>query len=144
MTTTTLSGVLPRAHIGRRESRKAASSNARERTRRTPPSLEGRGRRCIASATARGEESEVMRQKRVLITGSTKGLGLELANQFLREGDKVCVTSRSKANVNDVVLELQTRYGSENVCGLACDVCDHEQESNLAKHCVENLGEIDF
>ena len=45
----------------------------------------------IASATARGEESEVMRQKGVLITGSTKGLGLELANQFLREGDKVCV-----------------------------------------------------
>ena len=87
----------------------------RERTRRTPPSLEGRGRRCIASATTRGEESEVMRQKRVLITGSTKGLGLELANQFLREGDKVCVTSRSKANVNDVVLELQTRYGSPNV-----------------------------
>ena len=143
MTTSTLSGVLPRAHIGRRENRKAASSNARERTRRTPPSLEGRGR-CIASATARGEESEVMRQKRVLITGSTKGLGLELANQFLREGDKVCVTSRSKANVNDVVLELQTRYGSENVCGLACDVCDHEQVSNLAKHCVENLGGIDF
>ena len=85
-----------------------------------------------------------MSQKRVLITGSTKGLGYELANQFLQEGDRVCVTSRSEANVKDVVLELRARYGMENVCGIACDVCDHEQVSELSKYCVENFGGIDF
>ena len=85
-----------------------------------------------------------MSQKRVLITGSTKGLGYELANQFLQEGDRVCVTSRSEANVNDVVLELRARYGMENVCGIACDVCDHEQVSELSKYCAENFGGIDF
>jgi len=85
-----------------------------------------------------------MSQKRVLITGSTKGLGYELANQFLREGDRVCVTSRSKGNVDEIVLELQSRYGEENVCGIACNVCHHEQVAELSKHCVERLGGIDF
>ena len=77
----------------------------------------GRHRRKVSSTSAttttttakraekeKQNEQYQMSQKRVLITGSTKGLGYELANQFLQEGDRVCVTSRSEANVRDVVL----------------------------------------
>lgn len=121
--------------IGRRHRGKVSSTSARTATTTTAKRAE---------KEEENEQQYQMSQKRVLITGSTKGLGYELANQFLQEGDRVCVTSRSEANVNDVVLELRARYGMENVCGIACDVCDHEQVSELSKCCVENFGGIDF
>ena len=121
--------------IGRRHRGKVSSTSARTATTTTAKRAE---------KEEENEQQYQMSQKRVLITGSTKGLGYELANQFLQEGDRVCVTSRSEANVNDVVLELRARYGMENVCGIACDVCDHEQVSELSRYCVENFGGIDF
>jgi len=154
-TTTTMSySIAASAFTSNRSERyaKNISSRSQQQRRRFSQRAVGlssssRGRNVSPSALTQREETgeeQKMSQKRVLITGSTKGLGYELANQFLREGDRVCVTSRSKGNVDEIVLELQSRYGEENVCGIACNVCDHEQVAELSKHCVERLGGIDF
>jgi len=85
-----------------------------------------------------------MNQKKVLITGSTKGLGFEIAKQFLEQGDRVCVTSRNEANVKFTVSQFKKMYGNDNVCGVACDVSSAKDIEKLAKHCVDSLGGVDF
>ena len=44
---------------------------------------------------------------KVVITGSTKGLGLELARGFLSRGDRVVVTSRDETRVREAVAALR-------------------------------------
>jgi len=80
----------------------------------------------------------------VLITGSTKGLGRALAEEFLRQGDSVCVTSRSQAAVDDTLEDLQ-QYAvrGAQVCGLACDVREASQVARLSKFVQESLGGVD-
>ena len=43
---------------------------------------------------------------KVVITGSTKGLGLELARGFLANGDEVVVTSRDETRVREARMNL--------------------------------------
>lgn len=45
-------------------------------------------------------------RKRVLISGSTKGIGLGLARGFLSEGAKVFINSRNESDVNDILGDL--------------------------------------
>jgi 3-oxoacyl-[acyl-carrier protein] reductase len=40
-----------------------------------------------------------LKGKRVLITGASKGIGLACASHFIEEGAKVCIVSRSQANL---------------------------------------------
>lgn len=44
----------------------------------------------------------------VVITGSTKGLGLSLAKQFLKSGDNVIITSRNTTNINHALTVLNS------------------------------------
>ena len=46
----------------------------------------------------------------VVVTGSTKGVGLALAEEFLRSGDDVVVCSRKKDKVEKTVERLRDRY----------------------------------
>ena len=44
----------------------------------------------------------------VVITGSTKGIGLSLAKQFLNNGDNVIISSRNTKNINNALTSLNT------------------------------------
>eukprot|EP00798_Chlamydomonas_sp_ICE-L_P017212 gene17212-23533_t len=52
---------------------------------------------------------------KVLITGSTKGVGKALAEQFLTAGDSVVISSRSEERVNETVRELAEKFGQDKV-----------------------------
>lgn len=59
----------------------------------------------------------------ILITGSTRGIGKGLAQEFLRLGHQVIVTGRSDAAVRSAVAELGQPQGREGqVLGVVCDV----------------------
>jgi NAD(P)-dependent dehydrogenase (short-subunit alcohol dehydrogenase family) len=75
---------------------------------------------------------------RVLITGSTKGLGLALAQGFLAAGDRVVVTSRDGGKVAEVVDALGGE-GSGRVCGTPADVSRAESVAALAAYAVERM-----
>lgn len=79
----------------------------------------------------------------VLITGSTKGVGLALAEEFLRNGDNVVVCSRSQERVQSVVQELRSQFGEQRVWGKECDVRDAKSIEALADYVKSNLGHID-
>ncbi len=94
-------------------------------------------RRCVKAesrAAAGRKASKITPPYRVLITGSTKGersiihapllylrpwlhagVGLALAEDFLRMGDSVLVSSRSDERVQEAVSELAKEHGADRV-----------------------------
>lgn len=60
--------------------------------------------------------------QRVLVTGSTKGIGRTTAVELLELGASVFISSRSEADVTATVSELRATYGDERVHGCAADV----------------------
>jgi NAD(P)-dependent dehydrogenase (short-subunit alcohol dehydrogenase family) len=82
--------------------------------------------------------------KVVVITGSTRGIGLALAEQLLQRGCNVVISSRTTSRVDDVVSQLQTQYGKERVYGLACDVSQREQVQALWDGAIGAFGRIDI
>lgn len=78
----------------------------------------------------------------VVITGSTKGLGLALAKEFLRSGDRVVISSRSGDRVKGVTKELEALHGHDKVKGIECNVGVPEDVARLASFAQEQLGEV--
>jgi len=85
-----------------------------------------------------------MKGKSVLITGSTKGIGLEIAKIMLATGANVIVNSRSERDVATMVQKLGSYSQSRgSTKGLPCDVGVFESCEKLANYAVESFGKID-
>jgi len=80
----------------------------------------------------------------VVITGSTKGIGLGMAREFLQRGHDVMVSSRTPQAVDQVVAELREAWPDRNVAGRVCDVTDYGQVQNLWDRAAEILGSVDI
>ena len=80
---------------------------------------------------------------KVIITGSTKGLGLELARGFLSRGDRVVVTSRDETRVREAVAALREAFG-ERVAGVAADVSRPDAVDALTDFASESMGGVDI
>ncbi len=81
--------------------------------------------------------------KRIVITGSTRGIGNGLAREFLKRQCQVAISGRSADSVKDVVNELSQYYGTSKVCGAACDVANSHQLQELWDHAVAAFGGVD-
>ena len=79
----------------------------------------------------------------VVITGSTKGIGLAMARTHLALGDRVVINSRDADRVQASVAELTAEFGDDNVSGVAANVSLAQDAKLLAKEAAEFLGEID-
>lgn len=62
-----------------------------------------------------------LKGKRVLVTGSTRGIGRATAERFLEEGARVVLTSRSETELRKVRDELASRQAASDVLCRACD-----------------------
>jgi ssDNA-binding Zn-finger/Zn-ribbon topoisomerase 1 len=80
----------------------------------------------------------------VLVTGSTKGVGLALAREFLRFGDNVVICSRSVERVENTVQDLKKEFEEQKILGMACDVRDSESIQALVDMAKSKLGHIDI
>lgn len=80
----------------------------------------------------------------MLITGSSKGIGYALAKEFLNEGDKVIICSRSGENVDKAVSSLTQEFGEQRAFGTAADVRNGESVHALISFAKEKLGYIDI
>jgi NAD(P)-dependent dehydrogenase (short-subunit alcohol dehydrogenase family) len=81
--------------------------------------------------------------KTVVVTGSTRGIGRGLAENFLARGCRVVISGRSEAAVESVCTELAETYGQDRVAGKACDIVDVEALQGLWGCGVEHFGSID-
>jgi NAD(P)-dependent dehydrogenase (short-subunit alcohol dehydrogenase family) len=80
----------------------------------------------------------------VVITGSTKGIGLGMAREFLQRGHDVMISSRTSRAVDDVVSQLRQTWPDRNVIGRVCDVTDFGQIQNLWDRAADTLGSVDI
>ena len=78
----------------------------------------------------------------VLVTGSSRGLGLALAEQFAREGCKLVLCARKEHELARARQRVE-RSGAE-VCAVACDVSRPEQVEHLIRVARQHFGQIDI
>jgi len=85
---------------------------------------------------------ENIKGKVALVTGGSKGIGYGIAEELLKSGVKVAITSRSEAAANKAVESL-IGYGAENIIGMASDVRDLESQQDVVNKVVERWGKLD-
>jgi NAD(P)-dependent dehydrogenase (short-subunit alcohol dehydrogenase family) len=82
--------------------------------------------------------------KHVVITGSTRGIGLGLAEAFLDLDCSVTISGREQDTVNQAVSQLIDIYAPEKIYGIACDVRDPDQVQALWDQSIARLNKIDI
>ncbi len=82
-----------------------------------------------------------VKDKVVIITGSSKGIGQAIAEKLAISGAKVIISSRKQEAVDIVVEEIKLLGGE--CSGIACHVGDHEQRKFLVSKTIEKYGRID-
>jgi len=81
--------------------------------------------------------------KRALITGSSRGIGMEIAKLFASEGATVVVNYRSsKAEADSVVRSIVAKRG--RAFALAADVADHDSVEQMFSAIGQRLGGLDI
>lgn len=81
--------------------------------------------------------------KTVVVTGSTRGIGRGLAENFLKRGCKVCISGRGQDAVDKAVAELGAQYGLDKVIGKACDIARADDIQALWDHAKKIFGNVD-
>ena len=82
--------------------------------------------------------------KRIVITGSTRGIGNGLAREFLKRDCSDAISARSADAVDAMVAELGEQYGAHRVTGAACDITDPETLQRLWDTAVGAFGGVDI
>ncbi len=65
-----------------------------------------------------------LNDKRVLIGGASRGIGLAIAAAFLREGARVALVARTAAPLDEAAQQLATAHGAERVLAIVADCAD--------------------
>ncbi len=82
--------------------------------------------------------------KTIVITGSTRGIGLGMAGECLRMGCNVVVSGRSQKSVDNALATLSEVGYKTNVIGVPCDVGDIQQVQVMWDKAVEAFGQVDI
>ncbi|EIE25018.1 NAD(P)-binding protein [Coccomyxa subellipsoidea C-169] len=85
-----------------------------------------------------------LRFAQVVITGSSRGLGYALADQFLAFGDDVIVSSRTEQACLEAAEKLTQKYPARKVLSFPCDVRNADEAVALARFAQEKLGRLDI
>ncbi len=85
---------------------------------------------------------DAIKDKVVLITGGTKGIGLGVAQSLLKEKAKVAVTGRSEHSAFDALRVLEDVKGGE-VMSIVADVRDAADLQRAVTAIIEKWGRLD-
>ncbi len=78
-----------------------------------------------------------LENKRVLVTGASRGIGVAIAKGFLAEKSKVCLVSRGSKNLLDIEKKLVDEFGEEFLFAHKCDCTQQKELSELSVE-IEN------
>jgi len=81
------------------------------------------------------------RDKVIIITGASSGIGLAATRMFASKGAKLCLGSRSIDKLNSIAAEL---LPDDMILCVKTDVTIEDDCRNLIEKCVEKFGKIDI
>lgn len=82
-----------------------------------------------------------LKNKKALITGGTRGIGKAITEAFLDLGADVFIIARNKSEINKSIGGLKN---SGRINGLAVDVTDNKERTNLFKKISKLWGKLDI
>jgi len=85
-----------------------------------------------------------LENKRVLITGSSRGIGLQIAKHFLKEGARVAISSREKETLSNAKHELLSEFDSSQILSQVCDFTQVKSVNNLTDFIKKQWSGIDI
>lgn len=94
------------------------------------------------SAARTISELHDLRGRTALITGGSRGLGLQMAHALGEAGARLLISSRKRADLDEAAAEL--RAAGHVVETLAADGRDDAQVSALVDHALQTLGHVDI
>lgn len=80
----------------------------------------------------------------VVITGSTRGIGLGMAREFLKRGHAVMISSRGREAVDKALAGLRQEFPQGKLAGHPCDVGEFQQVQALWDAAAAALGKVDI
>lgn len=83
-----------------------------------------------------------LRDKVVVITGGSRGLGLAMACEFGRCGSRVAICARDPHELEQAARKISRT--AREAASFVCDITDREQVTSLVRQVVERFGRIDI
>lgn len=83
-----------------------------------------------------------MKNKTVLITGASRGIGAAAAREFAQLGAKVMLAARTETDIKTIADEINKNGGQ--AAAIACDVSDLTQVKAMVNTCVTTFGTLDI
>ncbi|WP_017712990.1 SDR family NAD(P)-dependent oxidoreductase [Prochlorothrix hollandica] len=83
-----------------------------------------------------------LQHRTVVITGSTRGIGLIMAQAMAEAGSNVVISSRSQGAIAAVLPQLQA-IPQAQVLGVPCDITDFDQVQQLGQRTLDRFGSVD-
>ena len=84
-----------------------------------------------------------LKDKRFLVTGSSRGIGKAIAFRLLEEGARIAMTARGQENLNATAEEMKTKFGAENVLQFSADCTSQIDLVKLKENITKVWGGID-
>ncbi len=81
------------------------------------------------------------KNKVVIITGASSGIGEATAIKFAKKGANVVLVARRKEKLLEVKKKLSNFPGTSLIC--QCDVSDKEQVNQMSKKVLDEFGRVD-
>lgn len=95
----------------------------------------------LAARTVQWWREYDFRNKVVLVTGGSRGLGLVMARQLLQQGARVAVSARDQAELERARSDLAQHPG--RVLTVSCDISDRQQVQAMVHDVQRHFGRID-
>jgi tropinone reductase I len=82
-----------------------------------------------------------LENKKALITGGTKGIGLAISEEFLQQGAKIFVVARDATRLKQCLQKWQADNLPAD--GMVCDLSSPSERSRLVDHVANIWGQLD-
>ena len=84
-----------------------------------------------------------LQDKNVVVSGSSTGIGLAIAEAFLNEGARVQISGRNPDNLDKALETLGDKHGAERIDRFCGDLTSPEAVNEALTQCADRFGSID-